>query len=50
MTQEQFNEQLEYAYKMKEPKGIVARTVRLCIAHPCYAMIWFERQPKAVQD
>lgn len=50
MTQEKFNEQIEYAYKFSDAKAIVARTVRLCIMHPCLAMVWYERQPKATQD
>lgn len=50
MTQDQFDKQIEYAYKFKDAKAIVARTVRLCVSHPALAMVWFDRQPKAVQD
>lgn len=50
MTQKEFERQVEYAYKMKEPKAIVARTVRLCVSHPDLAVVWFDKQPKAVQD
>lgn len=50
MTQQEFDRQMENAGKAHYVKGAVAKDVRLCVTHPALAMVWYERQPKAVQD
>lgn len=50
MTQQEFDRQMARAERAYTSKGAVAIAVRLCVTHPCLAMIWFDKQPKAVQD
>lgn len=50
MTQEEFDRQMARAERAYTSKGAVAIAVRLCVTHPRLAMIWLDKQPKAVQD
>ena len=50
MTQQEFDRQMARGEREYTSKGAVAIAVRICVTHPRLAMIWLDKQPKAVQD